>query len=278
MDADSSLPSVPENSSEIYSAMNRALSGINLTQNEREAISTYIGREVKVMLNTAVTSYLVLGSYREDYHERLRIVEHELTNRRTDTSAVVLGDTAELGVSERDLPTFSIKFNLLATASDYIVMVIEKEDGGEGVELGRIAEPPYFQDSHVLPRDYANFVSDSISSLEDGKKAALEVWFNNKLSLEEKINEISGIASEVPKNSIEESNKDEIEGMLKDYVEERETDDNPPATYSWVHLSDFRKFERVGRCYPWNTKSTLRSKTQKVPGPATSDISSNSAQ
>jgi hypothetical protein len=43
---------------------------------------------------------------------------------------------------------------LLATYSDYIVGVFEKESGGEAPELGEIDDPPYFDKSYVFPRDY----------------------------------------------------------------------------------------------------------------------------
>lgn len=276
MDDDTPLPSVPENSDEIYAAFRRAVGDMELSQSERDAIGTYVNREVGILFDSGITSYLVLGSYRDQAHKRLRFVAHELNNRRTDTRAVVLGDTAELNVSERVLPAFSIKFNLLATAVDHIVMVMEKESGGEGVELGRIADMPYFEYSHVLPKDYANFVSNEITSLDDAKQSALEVWFNENLSDTEKSDGIANLAEKVPTDELDVSSASEIESLLTEFVTDRAAGSEPPATYSWVHLSDFRKFERVGRCYPWKTEKALRSRANEIPGPSMVDSSFDS--
>lgn len=273
MDDDTPLPSVPESANAIYAAVRRAVGDMELSQSERDAISSYINREVGALQESGTTSYLVLGSYRDQAHKRLRFVAHELNIRRTDTRAVVLGDTAELSVSERDVPAFSIKFNLLATAVDHIVMIMEKESGGEGVELGRIADMPYMKRSHVLPRDYANFVSDEITSLDEAKKAALEIWFNDDLTDADKSDGIANLAGKVPIDELDTSSTAEIESFLIDFVTERAVDEEPPATYSWVHLSDFRKFERVGRCYPWETKERLREQVHNIPGPSTVDTS-----
>lgn len=260
------LPSVPDNAAEVYAGLQRALGDIELREEEREAISTYIGREIPALLDTRVTSYLVLGSYRDSKHKRLRFVSHELSNRRTDTRGIVLGDTAEMDVDERDLPAFGIKFNLLASAADMITMVMEKESGGEGVELGRIVDGPYFKKSHVLPRDYANFVSDEITTMQDAKKAALEIHFNEKLDDDERKQAIERLAAKVPEDG-------DVETHLRQFLEEREQAAQPPATYSWVHLSDFRKFERACRCYPWTSEAELREQTQTLPGPEEIDWS-----
>lgn len=278
MSDDTSLPGVPDNADQIYSGLRRAIGDLDLTQSERDAIGSYVGQEVNILLDTSVTSYLVLGSYRDQCHKRLRAVAHELNNRRTDTRAVVLGDTVELDVSERELPAFSVKFNLLATAADYVVMVMEKESGGEGVELGRIADMPYFVSSHVLPRDYANFVSDAITSLADAKKSALELWFNHNLTDTEKSDAIAELAAKVPMDTTDVTSETDIETIIKDFVTERAADDEPPAAYSWVHLSDFRKFERAGRCYPWQTEDMLRQQAHELPGPPTVDTSFESVQ
>ena len=267
------LPGVPENATEIYTALRRALGDIEITQEEREAIGTYVGREIPSLLDTCITSYLILGSYRDQYHQRLRIVAHEIGTRRTDTRAVVLGDTVELDVDESALPAFPVKFNLLATAADMVVMVMEKESGGEGVELGRIADGPYFLCSHILPRDYANFTSDSIESLDDAKKAALEIWFNDNLTESEKENTIERLADRTPTSASELDGYNGVLELLKDFLEEREEGDQQPATYSWVHLSDFRKFERAERCYPWMSEDSLREQVNTIPGPDTPDWS-----
>lgn len=269
MSGDGPLPGVPEDATEVYAGLSRALGDIELTQEERDAIGSYVGRELPMLLDSRVTSYLVLGSYRDHYHERLRIVSHELGTRRTDTRAVVLGDTAELAVDERSLPAFPVKFNLLASAADKIVMIMEKESGGEGVELGRLADGPYFKTTYVMPRDYANFTSNAIESLTDAEHTALEIAFNDHLSPTERDDAIERLASQVPLSSCQYQSAEEVLNAIEAVVAERTADEEPPATYSWVHLSDFRKFERMGRCYPWLDEDSLRDQVNAIPGPET---------
>ncbi|GGK83976.1 hypothetical protein [Haloarcula sebkhae] len=269
-----SLPGVPEEASEIYTALTRALGDIELSQEEREAIATYVRREAPTLLDTRSSTYLILGSYRGERYNRVQAVEHELGTRRTDTKVVVLGDTADLEIDERELPGFSVKFNILASCVDWIVMVMEKESGGESVELGRIVDGPYFSDSHVMPRDYANFVSESVESMTDAKKAAIEVWFNEHLSDSESENSIRRFAEHIADNpSLDFNDSDKITERLIEFAEQREKEKEEPSTYSWVHLSDFRKFERVGRCYPWMDEDSLREQANNIPGPGTVDWS-----
>lgn len=40
-----------------------------------------------------------------------------------------------------------------------------------------------------------------------------------------------------------------------------------PATYSWVHLNKFRKFELHNRCFPWTTEEELRTVVGDLPTP-----------
>lgn len=259
MSEDVSLPSVPNNATGVYEALDRALGDVELTEEERDAVGSYVAREVPALLDTRVTGYLILGSYRDGFHQRLRAVQHEIGNRRTDASAVVLGDTAELSVDETDLPAFTIKFNLLASAADLIAMVMEKESGGEGPELGRIVDGPYFEYSHVLPRDYVGFNTEEIHSLDEAKRAALEIWFNDHMDETEKVENIDRLCENCGY-----VNKPDA---VWDFVEEREEGPGDPATYSWVHLSDFRKFERVDRCHPWTSEAQLRHQATSLPGP-----------
>lgn len=266
---DGSLPSVPDNAKEIYNALSRALGDLNPTQEERDAIATYVGREIPPLLDTRVTAYLVLGSYRNSFHQRLRAVQHELGNRRTDTRAIVLGDTAEMPIDERAFPAFDVKFHLLAATADLITMVMEKESGGEGPELGRIADEPYLQYSHVLPRDFVGFTTDNIDSLAEARKAATEIWFNDHESAEEKTGAIDRL--------IDQCEFVTNPGEIYDFLDRRDREDSEPPAYSWVHLSAFRKFERVDRCHPWMTEEELRAQAQALPGPDQPDWPSRTA-
>ncbi|QIO25595.1 hypothetical protein [Haloarcula sp. JP-L23] len=272
MDRSDTLPGVPEDASEIYTAVQRALADIELSQEEREAIATYARREAPALLDTRASTYLILGSYRGELYERVQAVEHELGTRRTDTRAVVLGDTADLEFDEKELPGFPVKFNILATCVDWIVMVMEKESGGESVELGRVADAPYFKSTHIMPRDYANFVSDSIESISDAKKAAIEVWFNDNLTESESEGSIRRYAERIVENpELDFDDAEKIADQLIEFAQQRKEEGEEPATYSWVHLSDFRKFERAGRCYPWMDEDSLREQADNIPGPGTVD-------
>lgn len=76
-------------------------------------------------------------------------------------------------------------FSLLATYSDYIVGIFEKESDGEAPELGEIDDPPYFDKSYVFPRDYAWGTDDNLDSKQHVIQAALEIAFADDLSEEE---------------------------------------------------------------------------------------------
>ncbi|MFC7325084.1 hypothetical protein ACFQMF_10900 [Halorubrum rutilum] len=52
-----------------------------------------------------------------------------------------------------------------------------------------------------------------------------------------------------------------------DVIDERADEDEEPATYSWVHLNKFRKFERHDRCFPWTTEDELRTEVDELPAP-----------
>lgn len=44
-------------------------------------------------------------------------------------------------------------------------------------------------------------------------------------------------------------------------------DESEEATYSWVHLNKFRKFELHDRCFPWTTVEELRTAVGELPSP-----------
>jgi len=127
-----SNPSPPPDAADIMRVVHEAVGDIELEPTEKRDIWRFIQRELPY-LQSQRTSYFILGSYRDPYIRRLRAVQNELT-KQLGAYPFVMGDLVELPTNR--LNTFDIMFSLLATYSDYIVGVFEKESGGEAPELG----------------------------------------------------------------------------------------------------------------------------------------------
>ncbi|WP_218148978.1 hypothetical protein [Halogranum rubrum] len=143
------------------------------------------------------------------------------------------------------LNSFDIMLSLLAAYTDYIVGVLEKESGGEAPELGEIDDAPYFEKSYVFPRDYTWVSDTNLVSKQHVIQAAVEIAFTGELSGDETQTEITSLVKRAQVAEIDVSEQE-----VWDVVDERESEGNAPATYSWVHLNKFRKFELHGRCLP----------------------------
>jgi hypothetical protein len=50
-------------------------------------------------------------------------------------------------------------------------------------------------------------------------------------------------------------------------IDDRTDEGEEPATYSWVHLNKFCKFEPHDRCFPWTTEDELRTVVDELPYP-----------
>ncbi|WP_218011960.1 hypothetical protein [Natrinema sp. CBA1119] len=171
-----------------------------------------------------------------------------------------MGDLLELPTDR--LNTFDIMFSLLATYSDYIVGVFEKESGGEAPELGEIDDPPFFDKAYVFPRDYAWVTDTNLESKQHVIQAALEMAFTDGLTETETHSKIESLIDSAQATGI-----DVTEDEVWDVVDERAEEGEEPATYSWVHLNKFRKFELHGRCFPWATEEELRTTVTELPSP-----------
>ncbi|WP_276280231.1 hypothetical protein [Halorussus caseinilyticus] len=249
-------PAIPPNADEIEAAVNEALHGLELEPHETASILGFANEELP-HLQTPETTYYVLGSYRDPYVRRLRRVENEL-NKRLSAYAFVMGDLREIGLDR--LPEFRIRFQLLAAYADYIVGVYEQDAGGEVTELGKISETPYFEKSYVLPRDYCWMTGENFDGKADVVAAAMEIWHSEDLTDEQTADELESLVAEAQESGIGVS-----KGELTDAVAEREHDNT--ASYSWVHLNEFRLFELHGRCRPWVEESELRDSVDFVPTP-----------
>lgn len=249
-------PGPPPNAADIKARLDEALHGLELDPDETSEILGFANEEVP-HLQTPETSYLVLGSFRSPYVRRLRIVENEL-NKRVGTYAFALGDLRDLD-TER-LPTFRIRFYVVAPYADEIVAVYEQDAGGEVTELGKISETPFFEKSYVLPRDYAWMTDRRLEEREDVVAAALGVAENPDLADDEVEDELRTLVENAQTSGIDVS----VES-LRERIDERREEGPDVTSYSWVHLNEFRLFELHGRCFPWSDSDDLRSAVDRIP-------------
>jgi hypothetical protein len=233
-----------------------ALQGLELEPHETSEILGFANRELP-NLHTPEDSYFILGSYRDPYLRRLRIVQNEL-DKRLGTYPFLMGDLPELEIDR--LPVFRIRFTLLAAHADTIVAVYEQDAGGEITELGKISTTPYFDKSYVLPRDYAWLTDQNLTTEADVIAAAATIYFNDDLDDATIENELDSLLATANKNDISLTTPDVI-----DRLEDREDDEQAPVSYSWVHLNEFRLFELHDRCFPWSAPADLRDVVDEVP-------------
>jgi hypothetical protein len=249
-------PGPPPNAAEIKDHVDQALHGLELDPHETSEILGFANEEIP-HLQTPETSYLVLGSFRSPYERRLRIVENEL-NKRVGTYAFALGDLRDIDIPR--LPTFRIRFYLIAPYADTITAVHEQDAGGEVTELGKVSETPFFEYSYVLPRDYAWMTNRKLETKEDVFAAAVRIALNPDVEGEVVERELETLVNNAQSNGIEISIDE-----LRDRIEEREEEGPNLTSYSWVHLNEFRLFELHDRCIPWADPDDLRTAVEKIP-------------
>ncbi len=251
-------PTPPPDAVDIMTVVDEAIGGIELEPAEKRDIWRFTRRELPYLWSQR-TSYFILGSYRDPYIRRLRVVQTELT-KQLGSYPFIMGDLLELPTDR--LNTFDIMFSLLATYSDYIVGVFEKESGGEAPELGSINGSPYFDKSSVLPRDYVWVTDANLESKRHVIHAALEIAFADDLTTNEVQVKIGSLVDRAQESGIDITFEE-----VWDAVDDRMDDGEEPVTYSWVHLNKFRKFELHDRCHPWTTEADLRTAVAALPSP-----------
>ncbi|MFC7208963.1 hypothetical protein ACFQL3_00230 [Natronoarchaeum sp. GCM10025321] len=251
-------PSPPPDAANIMAVVHEAVGGIELEPAEKREIWQFAQHELPYLWSQR-TSYFILGSYRDPYIRRLRAVQNELT-KQLGAYPFIMGDLLELP-TER-LNTFDIMFSLLATYSDYIVGVFEKEGGGEAPELGEIDDPPYFDKSYVFPRDYAWVTDANLTSKHHVTQAALEIAFTDELKQDEVHSKIDALVDRAQESGIDVTEKE-----VWDVIDDRAVEGDEPAKYSWVHLNKFRKFELHAQCFPWSAEEELRTAVSELPSP-----------
>lgn len=251
-------PRPPPDAAAIMALVHTAVGDVELEPAEKREVWRFTQRELPYLWSQR-TSYFILGSYRDPYIRRLRAVQNELT-KQLGAYPFIMGDLVELPTDR--LNAFDIMFTLLATYSDYIVGVFEKESGGEAPELGEIDDPPYFDKSYVFPRDYSWVTDANLDSKHHVLRAALEIAFTDELTEGEAQSKIASLVDRAQNTGIDVTAQ-EVRGVVADRKEEGDE----PATYSWVHRNKFRKFELHDRCFPWTTEAELRTAVAELPSP-----------
>lgn len=251
-----SEPAPSPNAADVMEHIDEALQGLELEPQEASEILGFVNQEVP-HLQTPETSYFVLGSYRDPFVRRVRVVQNEL-DKRLGTYPFLMGDLRDIDIDR--LPTFRIRFHLLATYADYIVAVYEQDAGGEITELGKISSTPYFERSYVLPRDYVWMTDRKLETPVDVFAAAVNIYFNEELGSDDVDDELNALVTTAQRNGID-ITRDEIE----ERIEQRENAKQDAVAYSWVHLNEFRLFELHDRCHPWTTENDLRVAVEKLP-------------
>lgn len=251
-------PGPPPDAAAIMALVQETVGDVELEPVEKREVWRFTRRELPYLWSQR-TSYFILGSYRDPYIRRLRAVQNELT-KQLGAYPFIMGDLVELPTAR--LTTFDIMFTLLATYSDYIVGVFEKESGGEAPELGEIDDPPYFDKSYVFPRDYAWITDANLESKHHVLQAALELAFTEELPDGEVHSKIASLVDRAQETGIPVTEQE-----VWDVIADRKDEGDEPATYSWVHLNKFRKFELHDRCFPWTTEAELRTAVTELPSP-----------
>ncbi|MEZ3116058.1 hypothetical protein RYH80_09045 [Halobaculum sp. MBLA0147] len=246
--------SPPGDAAEVEAAIDRALGDVELEPDEAAEVLGYANREL-APLQTPETTYFVLGSYREPYVRRLRTVADEL-NARVGSYAYVLGDLPEMDLSR--LPEFEIRFHVVAAYTDTVVGVYEQDAGGEVTELGKVSDSPYFERTHVLPRDYFWIDDHEIDSRAELLAAVVAAYDDDgdEAERETRVTELIEAAAE---NGVD-VERSELEADAR----ARLADGDLPA-YSWVHRNEFRLFDLAGRCHSWVSVDRLRERAAEVP-------------
>jgi len=241
----------------VHAALQGALSGITLPNEDYTAIRTWVNEELPQLQAAGYTSYVVFGSYRRKYHHSLRIAQYELAKATTAT-AVVLGDTPPLGLtigqSRTDPLEFELKFHLLTEFADLNVAIYEKDSGGEAVELGLLRQDHCFAQTVILPRNYYGVGQHTFATEDEVLEVARHIAFAVDLETNQKKSELRGLIATARDDGIQ-ITEHELTEFLDEELAERDANEQ---SYSWVHLALFRRFEVANRCRTWHSESDLR--------------------
>lgn len=128
----------------------------SITPDEYESLKQSIAELSPIF--RANRAYFVLGSYGRPEIYRLQLVKDRL-NRRPDTYAFLMVDIRS------EWENTYLKFRLLADYTDYIIGIVEHDQGGFLVEQGYFtAIEEYFEKTYILKRDYEPLSADDIET------------------------------------------------------------------------------------------------------------------
>ena len=102
-------PGPPSDAAAIMESVNDALQGLELEPNETADILGFANRELP-HLHTPEDSYFILGSYRDRYLRRLRIVQNKL-DKRLGTYPFLMADLPELISNDSQSSGFDLRFS-----------------------------------------------------------------------------------------------------------------------------------------------------------------------
>lgn len=94
------------------------------------------------------TVYLIIGNYSKPQIERLNKVSDILSSPANDLAYKL----NSIDPNENIWQNFYVKFKVFLKRSDYIIGVVEDNDGGHELELGEVP----LDNTYVLKRDYSN--------------------------------------------------------------------------------------------------------------------------
>jgi len=115
----------------------------------------------------------------------------------------------------------------------------------------------------TYPRDYSCLTHSSIETRTDVIGVALETYYSDADEAV-KCDQLLSLLSEARCSGIDVSERELATAIKKC----EETLDEPPGSYSWVHLNVFQFFKLQGRCYPRATVDDLFVHADSLPGPA----------
>jgi len=135
--------------------------------------------------------------------------------------------------------------------------VYEQGAGGEITELGKVSDSPYFERTHVLPRDYFWIDDGEIDDRSELLAAVVAAYDDRDGS--ERETRVTELIETAVENGLD-VERSEIEADAR-----RRLDDDDRPAYSWVHRNEFRLFDLAGRCHPWVSVGRLRERADEIP-------------
>lgn len=259
------MDGTPDNAGEVFRyLLEEVLVDIELHPGERQDLLRYMADRHEDLYGP-FTTYFVLGSYDTPFKWRLEIAATEL-NRRLAAYAYLLASQPDPDIESDDLlsvdspafPELKLKYYLHALYADYVVLVLEHNEGGALTELGRENVETFFERTHLLPRGWETDVPETIQGTEDVRQMAYQAAYDSGEvdDLREAVGDIVDRAADADLRVTEDDLTSDLEGEFGETL---------PPRYSGVLTDEFKHYARAGRCYPWLTEDDLRERVGQIP-------------